>query len=233
MDFEAIIWLLVMLVWFVSGIARQVRSMGKGAPSVELPPPPPPGEAPSPVRPSGVPRPAARPSAPPPPPPRPSAPPPPPTARSIQEELFRQLGIEIVEEEPVASEHRPTASERRRTESEHRRTESEHRRSAGEHGPTSSEVTYTAAEHMRTVGEHLPTLSEHLPGDVTGEIDRLPPGAYSRVRPRRHTLGRSVRRDLRGDRRNLAKAWLMREILGPAPGLKAPSKLGPEEADPL
>ncbi|MEO1370342.1 MAG: hypothetical protein AAFX50_24440, partial [Acidobacteriota bacterium] len=110
----------------------------------------------------------------------------------------------------------------------------EHRRSAGEHRQTASEIQTTASEHMRTAGEHRPTLSEHMPGDVSDPIERLPSNAYATKSRRSNSrLGRALRRDLHGDRQSLAKAWLLREVLGPAPGLKSPAESGPDGADPV
>ena len=216
MDVEAVVWLLVMLVWFVSGVIKQIRGMGTNPP-VEAPPPVevspvdvvPQSEGRS--REAVPPVPVARPS-------RPAPPKPTPQPTDPLQELFRQLGVEVVpepsqQEQPVASEHRRTASEHQRTASEHRQTASEVRRTASEHRQTASEARRTASEHRRVAGEHRLTASEHLPGDVKKVIKRTGP---AKVKRRRSGLARSVRHELRT---NLAKAFLMREILGPAPGL--------------
>lgn len=119
---------------------------------------------------------------------------------------------------PTPSEHRKTPSEHRWTPSEHQRdpyeihgTPSEHRRAAHEIMPGPGERRWTASEHR-------PTPSEHRPGELV--VSSLPrPAASASVRRRRSRLGRQLRSDLRGGQ-GLARAMILKEILGPPVALK-------------
>lgn len=125
-------------------------------------------------------------------------------------------------EPPVASEHRPTLAEHRPTASEHLQTYGETQRTVSEHRPTASEARPTFSEHVPVASEHLPTPGEHLRGDV-----RLPPIPVAKKRLQRQK-GRSpfaaaVVGDLRGGR-SLARAMVLREILGPPVSLRSPGE---------
>lgn len=140
-------------------------------------------------------------------------------------EMMRQAGIP--EEKPVASERRVTASEHRPTVAEHRPTVSETRPTASEHRPTPSEIRPTLSEHVPRASEHLPSPGEHLKGDaVLPPIPELPPIGQvptgERSRRRRSQLASSLAADLHGGGRSLARAVVLREILGPPVALRRP-----------
>lgn len=214
MDGEAIIYLIFLVIWFVSGIVAQIRKMtGQVPEEPEGEPflPPVPGQGQEPVRRSAPPpvpstRPISRPMR----QERPAAPPaasPPDAVR----ELFRQLGVELVEQ-PVASEHRPTASEHRRTLSEHRQSTGETRATLSEHRSTISETRRTASEHRQAAGETQRTASEHRRGDVSVPARAPSPPAQTRRRTRSRVIG-EVRHELLNGPETLKKALVLKEIL--------------------
>ena len=217
MDVEGIIYLIFLLIWFVSGIAAQIRKMSgrdpDSASEADEPfVPPVPMEKSVPAR-TSLPR--ARTS----PPPVPTRPAPPPHPPDVMREIFRQLGVEMVEQ-PVASEHRGTASEHRRTASEHRQSLGETRATASEHRRTVSETRRTASEHRQTAGELRGTASEHRRGDV-----RVPIRAASApVETRRRVTSRvvrEVRHELLNGPQTLKKALVLKEILDKPIGLRS------------
>lgn len=63
-------------------------------------------------------------------------------------------------------------------------------------------------------------LSEHRPGDVV--VTRPPAPARRRVL--KPGFGRRLVADLQGDRESLARAIVLREILGPPVGLRPPDR---------
>lgn len=138
-------------------------------------------------------------------------------------DLAEQMGVEIQvapAEEPVASEHRETASEHRRTRTETRGTVSEHREVVSEHRRVQSEVRQTSSEIDLPSSEHDWTSSEH----VRGDLRRVPlPAASLPTRRRRSVFARRLQRDLVGGGGNLARAIVLREILGPPVSLRSPS----------
>ncbi len=139
-------------------------------------------------------------------------------------ELMRQMGVDLGMdpaaggEAPVAAEHRPTASEHRRTLSETRPVASEHAAVISEHRQDASELLQTASEQIFEASEHQLSRGEHRRGDL-----RLPPPPRgSRASRRRHRQGpplaAAVGRDLRD---GLARAIVLREILGPPVSLRS------------
>lgn len=129
--------------------------------------------------------------------------------------LMRRAGLESSEHQETAGEHTETPGEHRRTFGESLITAEEHRVSRSEHVPT-------ASEHLRTFGEHRGTLEEHLPGDLPVKRKRklaAVPGSRetaSRVRSKIDVL-----HDLHGPR-DLARAIVLREVLGPPVALRDP-----------
>lgn len=148
----------------------------------------------------------------------------PPTAfEQAMREIMREAGLtqeQPAVEPPVVSEHRPTPSEHRPTPSEHAPTYGETRPTVAEHRPTASEARPTVSEHVPRPSEHLPTPGEHLRGDVLVP-PALPIRKSTRRKKGRSRLAAAVVGDLRG-RRSLARAVLLREILGPPLGLRPP-----------
>ncbi len=137
-------------------------------------------------------------------------------------ELAEQMGVEIEvapAEAPVASEHAQTRSEHRRTRTETRGTPSEHLEVAAEHRQAVSELSRTASEAAMPAAEHNWTMSEHRHGDV--EVSRPPISAPSVSSGRRSAFGRRLRRDLSGRGGSLARAIVLREILGPPVSLRS------------
>ena len=161
-----------------------------------------------------------------------SLPPPvPPRVPNFQQalrDLAKQMGIEVeVEpaEQPVASEHARTAGEHRRTELETRRTLSEHVVEPSEHRRTASEAARTASEAIFEAREHRVTPGEHRRGDLRapGPAARrlaAPPRVAGRVRS---DFARRLRADL-GAGDSLARAIVLREILGPPVGMRPPGQ---------
>ena len=151
-----------------------------------------------------------------------------PALQKMLRDLAEQMGLETeVEpaEPPRASEHRPTSSEHRRTQLETRATASEHQLRASEHQRTPSEYQRTASETRRTASEevfalpeHQVTASEHQWGDVVGH--GMPQSMPRRHRQRSKFL-RRLHADLAGGRDSLARAVVLREILGPPVGLRS------------
>ena len=140
-------------------------------------------------------------------------PPPVPSLESMLREMARQAGL--YQEPAVASEHRGTASEHAPTLSEHRGTLFEHLGTAGEHRQTALEIHQAQMERSRREGEHRATASEHLKGDVV-----LGPRPTREERTRhRSPFAVRILADLRG-RRELARAVVLREILGPPVSLR-------------
>jgi len=138
---------------------------------------------------------------------------PPPVQAGALETMLRQIAKEagLYQEPPVVSEHAATASEHRGTFGEHAPTASESRRTVLEHHQAEIERRRTESEARGTFGEHEGTVSEHLRGDAVV----LPP-IPSGLRPRRRSsLGAALAKDLHGGSRALARAVMLREILGP------------------
>jgi hypothetical protein len=140
-------------------------------------------------------------------------------------EIARQAGLaeeEPAVEPPVASEHRPSPGERRPTATEHAQAYGETWGTAAESEPTASEIRPTFSEYLPRPSEHLPTPGEHLHGDVV-----VSPIALSEGRPKqwktRSPFASAVVRDLRGGR-SIARAVVLREILGPPVGLRSPGE---------
>lgn len=149
------------------------------------------------------------------------------TFERTMRELMREAGLAeepVVVEPPVVSEHRPTPGERRPTATEHARTYGETRRTVSEHLPTATETRRTFSEHLPTGSEHLFTPGEHLRGDV--RVPPVPKGKRPRRPRRRSPFASAVVRDVRGGR-SLARAVLLREILGPPVGLRRPDEGSP------
>ncbi len=138
-------------------------------------------------------------------------------------ELMRQMGVDLdmdpaAGEAPVAAEHRPTASEHRRTLSETRPVAAEHTAVTSEHRQAASERLQTASEQIFEASEHQLSRGEHRRGDL-----RLPPPPRGSRAPRRRRrqgppLAATVGRDLRD---GLARAIVLREILGPPVSLRS------------
>jgi len=140
-------------------------------------------------------------------------------------EIMREAGLAEgppVAEPPVASEHRPTLTEHRPTASEHAQTYGETQFTVTEHRPTASETRPTVSEHVPRLSEHLPTPGEHLRGDV--EVPPIPaPKKRSQRKKGRSSFAAAVVGDLRG-KRSLARAVVLREILGPPVSLRSPGE---------
>jgi len=240
MDADTVIWLLVIAFWILSGLAQMVRRMfGKGS-DPRLDPSEPRSGGPSTRRTADtesqggglrevleqlgkelqgeLQKAAGQEPTPPPPPPVPSA------------ERPTEAAPTPSVEQPVLSEHRRTAGEHRRTPGEHRRTPGEHRRTPGEHRQSPGEARVPAGEHladdpyhMPTPSEHRRTASEHRRGDVR-VTPRPPAPAYRGPSARRSRFARRLVADLRGDRRSLARAMVLKEILGPPLSLRTPGE---------
>jgi hypothetical protein len=131
---------------------------------------------------------------------------------------LREALREVVEEAQTAAPWETPASEHHRTPSEHRRTPGEHRRTPGEHQRTPGEHRRTAGEHQRTPSEHRPTAGEHVAGDAP--VTRLPPPPAVRRRGG-SDLAAAVRGELRSGRASLARAMVLREILGPPVSMRS------------
>ncbi len=145
-------------------------------------------------------------------------------AGSIQEalrDLVEQMGAEMTTgppEAPVAGEHTLTGSEHQRTVLEAGSTLTEQMTTASEHRRTPSEVRRTASEAIFAASEHQLTASEHLRGDVRrARAAAGPPPAKVAGRSR---LVRRLHADLTGGKDSLARAIVLREILGPPVGLR-------------
>ena len=141
--------------------------------------------------------------------------------RKALEELAEQMNVEVEvapAEPPVASEHEHTPGWHDRTASEIRPTASEHEHTPGWHSRTASEVRRTASEIELAASEHLMTGLEHQRGDAQGTpIPALPTVRKRRLSP----LAKRLRADLTGGPGTLARAVLLREILGPPVGLRS------------
>lgn len=215
MDSDLVIGIFMIIVWFVSSlIARFGR---KRAPEAEIPE----LEAPPATRQPAVPQ--RRPRQP------PSPPPVPPKAVTVQQalrDLAKQMGIEVEvqpAEQPVASEHARTVGEHRRTEIETHQTLSEQTTTLEEHRRTASEAMRTASEGIFEAPEHRFTPSEHRRGDAMPTARRLsaPGRAHRRGRSK---LANQIQADLAAGGGSLARAIVLREILGPPVGLRPPGQ---------
>ncbi len=148
----------------------------------------------------------------------------PPGAGSLQKalsDLMEQMGVEGATgppEAPVASEHTLTGSEHRRTVLEVGTTLSEQMATASEHRRTLSESRRTASEAIFTTSEHQLTEAEHRRGDL-----RRARAAASvpHRQPEKSRLVRRLHADLAGGKESLARAIVLREILGPPVGLRS------------
>ncbi len=210
MDGDVIIGILMVVFWLVSSLAarfgkKKARS-GEGESEDAMPSVPP-------VPPVPGHRPQSRPQ-------RPAAP----AAGSFQkalQNLAEQMGMEVEvapAEAPVASEHSRTASEHRRTALETHATLSERTATASEHRRTASEARRTASETAFTLPEHQLTASEHRRGDLRRP---RPTAAGMPQRRRRSEFSQRLAADLRGGQGSLARAIVLREILGPPVGLRS------------
>ncbi|MCP3962024.1 MAG: hypothetical protein GY719_29630 [bacterium] len=136
--------------------------------------------------------------------------------QKMLQDLAEQMGLETEAspaEPPVASEHVPTGSEHRRSAIEIASTVSEHRVRASDHRRTASEQSFGLSEHQLTA-------SEHQWGDlVTHRLPKSMPGRRSRSK-----FVRRIHADLAGGRGTLARAIVLREILGPPVGLRSPEQ---------
>ncbi len=151
------------------------------------------------------------------------------TLQEALRDLADQMGIDV-ETEPKTI---PAAAEPTWTASEHRQTSGEHQQTMAETRPTVSETLMSATEHQRTrsesrrtsseegwvLSEHQWTPGEHERGDGGGaSIPRLA-GPRSK---RTSLLTQRLRRDL-ASRNALAKAVVLRDVLGPPVSLRAPT----------
>lgn len=142
-------------------------------------------------------------------------------------ELAEQMGVEIEvapAEAPVASEHTMTGGEHRQSALETFSTSSEHSGTISEHVQTASEVRRTMSETHFSATEHQSTESEHVRGDLRQARPAASgvPAAHHRTRSR---LARRVVADL-SNRGSLARAMILREILGPPVSMRAPDPDG-------
>ncbi len=200
MDGDIIIGILMVVFWLISSLAARIGKKAKSGQTEEqqvVPPVPPPASR-QPVRPSANP------------------------FQKALADLAEQMGVEVEvgpREAPVASEHTLTASEHRRTALETHATLSERTASASEHRRTASEVRRTAAEAVFPLPEPQLTASEH----VRGDLRRARPAASGAPVKRRQKseFSRRLAADLSGGRGSLARAIVLREILGPPVGLRS------------
>ncbi len=214
MESELFVWLVIIAFWLVSNLIRFLRRLAaRGRQVVEEQKA---RQAPQ--------RPGARRQAPPP-PQKPAAPEP--AAEDALAELLKSFGVEVetpsAHERPVASEHVFTPGEHSQAPSQTRGTASEHEHTPGWHQQAASELSETASEHTWRDSEHRGTASEHQAGDVF--VPDLPdppmpafPATKRSVSP---GLGRRVIAELHGDRESLARAFLLREVLGPPVGMRS------------
>ena len=134
---------------------------------------------------------------------------------------MKRIGVDVnpyAPEPPVPGEHARTPSEHAHTPGWHQPTASEHAHTPGWHQRTASETRPTASEQAVVPSEHRRTLSEHRPGDVRPLGVAAAPGPRPAVKP---GFGRRVVEELSGDRETLARAIVLREILGPPVGLRS------------
>ena len=231
MEAGDIVWLLFILFWLFSSFVASLRKkmQGKKKPAERPParppaPPPRPGvsQPPPPLPPTARQRPGV---------PRESAPAPAPAARPPSPEdalvnLLKRLGVDVpsAQEQPVPGEHARTPGEHVRTAAEARRTASEHDHTPGWHDRAASEIQPTASERTRVASEHRRSAGEHRPGDVqwarSAELPPVPRTSVDAEVPR-SALGRRTVAALR-DRESLARAIVLKEILGPPVGLRSP-----------
>ncbi|MEL7058785.1 MAG: hypothetical protein AAGN46_02040 [Acidobacteriota bacterium] len=245
MDCGTAAWAIFVVIYFVASVARQITKMQKNRPGqdgqgpVQVEPSPwaPDEERPPPAWmprqdadwPAGVPRPLEDTGRPPviQRTPAPDSPPRPSTA-----------GPTLIERRPEDSK-RPQPASERPTPSEHERapgwltpTPSEHQQAPGwlmptpsEHQQLERELAVRASEHRVTPSEHRRTESEHRKGDVEGDPQSVPAfvGSVQSAYQRRRRIGKRGRHPLLVDlhgRSSLARAVLLREVLGPPLGLR-------------
>lgn len=158
---------------------------------------------------------------------------------SLQEalrDLADRMGVEVeLEPEPVGqdpagrsqqswtdSEHRRSAGEHQRTLSEARGTPSEAALAASEHRRTASEVERSRSETSVTAPEHQWVAGEHVRGDQdVPDIPRLDLPTTGR---QESAFVRRLRADLTGrDKSALARAMVLKEVLGPPVSLRSPA----------
>ncbi len=212
MEAGDVVWLLVILFWIFSSVASWIGKNLRGKKTAERPAPPPPAPVPGrsaarpvPVRP-GVPRP-------------PAAPPRAPSPQDALTDLLKRIGVDVdpyAAEQPVPGEHRRTSGEHTHTPGWHQPTASEHVHTPGWHQQTASEVRPTASEQVVVPSEHRLTASEHRPGDVRRS------GVPAAPKPAAAAAGFGSRMiaDLQGSD-SLARAIVLKEILGPPVGLRS------------
>ena len=234
MGADDVIWLLFIIIWFVSGIITQIRKMMGHEPGQQEDPfgggepfPLPPQQGSPQQRPGQ--KPAQRPAPSlkqeqrplPPPPLAPSQAP----ANDPVAQMLRQLGMEVVVEKPVPSEHQRTASEHRRTLGEHSQSRGETARTRGEHRSTRSETRRTASEHRQDRSEVMVTASEHQRGDVQTSVT-VTPVVVPETKPRKKVSNvvRSVRKELLSGPVTLQKALVLKEVLDKPVGFREPSR---------
>lgn len=151
------------------------------------------------------------------------------TLQEALQDLAKQMGVEVATgppEAPVASEHRPTASEHRQTAMETSSTFSEHIEVAAEHRQRATEIRRTASEIALDAADHQWSPGEHVRGDVTRA--RSAAAGITPAVPTAHRVGQSafakrLKTDL-GNRGSLARAIVLKEILGPPVSLRSPSQ---------
>jgi hypothetical protein len=226
LDSDVIVWLIIIAVWLISNVVAFLRRMVKKSQQM--------AEQHAKKRPEH--RPGVgqqRPAAPPAPAPRRQPPPPPPQpqpavskqAEDALTQLLRSFGVEVpqsVPEQPVASEHVPSRGEHAQAAAQTRGTPSEHDHTRGWHERAAKWTTKTASEHSLAPSFHRGTAGEHLAGDVF-----LPDRAVAAAAPRRPLdpgIGRRLVAALHGDREGLARAILLREVLGPPIGMRPPGQ---------
>ncbi len=148
------------------------------------------------------------------------------TIQRALSDLMEQMGVEVPAagppEMPVASEHTLTGSEHRRSVLEVGPTLSEQMTTASEHRRTLSEARRTASETIFTTPEHQLTEAEHRRGDLRRA--RAAAAGVPRQQPVGSRLIKRLHRDLAGGKESLARAIVLREILGPPVGLRSPGQ---------
>ena len=145
------------------------------------------------------------------------------TFKQALEDLAEQIRAEVEvgpAEPPVASEHRTTESEHRRTAPETRPTLSEHVGSLSEHRQTPAETRRTVSETVFDPSEHQWSMGEHVRGDVA--VVRSAAADAPRRPVARSEFARRLQADLSGS--SLARAMVLKEILGPPVSLRSPEK---------
>ncbi len=146
------------------------------------------------------------------------------TLQEALRDLAQQMGVDVEMspvEPPAVAQPNGSGSEHRRTVSETHPTASETRMSKAEHRRTPSEAQRTSSEEVWSVQEHEWSQSEHVRGDL--EVSAIPKlDTHGQTESSRFV--ERLRAELTSqDRSALARAIVLREVLGPPVSLRPPS----------